>query len=90
MGEESRAEGQLPEPGAYAYTDGASSGSRGGPGGYGVILTWNGETREISGGKGTINFVLQQLIGEDNSVSPSLSSFGNQSFDLEATIAKKF
>jgi ribonuclease HI len=38
----------LPEPEAYAYTDGASSGSRG-PGGYGAVLTWNGKTEEISG-----------------------------------------
>ena len=35
---------------AHAYTDGASRGSRG-PGGYGVVLTWNGETREIRGGE---------------------------------------
>jgi ribonuclease HI len=33
---------------AYAYTDGASSGSRG-PGGYGVVLMWKGKTKEISG-----------------------------------------
>jgi ribonuclease HI len=51
VGKRGRAEGQLPKPEAYAYTDGASSGSRGGPGGYGVILTLNGETREISGGE---------------------------------------
>ncbi len=38
------------EPEAYAYTDGASGGSRG-PGGYGAVLTWGGETREISGGE---------------------------------------
>ena len=35
---------------AYAYTDGASVGSRG-PGGYGVVLTYEGVTREISGGE---------------------------------------
>ncbi len=40
----------LPEPDAYAYTDGASSGSRG-PGGYGVVLTREGKTEEISGGE---------------------------------------
>src|SRR3712207_7237441 len=40
----------LPNPEAYAYTDGASSGSRG-PGGYGVVLTWKGKTKEISGGE---------------------------------------
>ena len=42
----------LPEPGtqvAYAYTDGASSGSRG-HGGYGAVLMWEGKTEEISGG----------------------------------------
>ncbi len=38
------------EPEAHAYTDGASRGSRG-PGGYGVVLTWNDQTREISGGE---------------------------------------
>jgi ribonuclease HI len=41
----------LPEPGtqeAYAYTDGASTGSRG-PGGYGAVLMWKGKTREVSG-----------------------------------------
>ena len=41
----------LPELGtqeAYAYTDGASSGSRG-PGGYGAVLGWKGKTEEISG-----------------------------------------
>lgn len=38
------------EPEAFAYTDGASVGSRG-PGGYGVVLTYGGETREISGGE---------------------------------------
>ena len=44
--------GSLPsyEPEAYAYTDGASSGSRG-PGGYGVVISWNGKTEEISGGE---------------------------------------
>ena len=38
----------MADPEAYAYTDGASSGSRG-PGGYGVVLTWKGKTKEISG-----------------------------------------
>jgi ribonuclease HI len=41
----------LPEPGtqeAHAYTDGASTGSRG-PGGYGVVITWKAKTEEISG-----------------------------------------
>ena len=43
----------MPEPGtqeAIAYTDGASVGSRG-PGGYGAVLTWKGNTEEISGGE---------------------------------------
>ncbi len=43
----------LPELGtqeAYAYTDGASTGSRG-PGGYGAVLRWKGKTEEISGGE---------------------------------------
>ena len=35
---------------AHAYTDGASTGSRG-PGGYGVVIFWNGNTEEISGGE---------------------------------------
>ena len=37
-------------PEAFAYTDGASTGSRG-PGGYGVVIRWEGKTREISGGE---------------------------------------
>ena len=40
----------LPELEAHAYTDGASSGSRG-PGGYGAVLMWNGRIEEISGGE---------------------------------------
>jgi ribonuclease HI len=39
-----------PEPEAHAYTDGASSGSRG-PGGYGAVLRWNGKIEEIKGGE---------------------------------------
>src|SRR5215211_7969103 len=35
---------------AYAYTDGASTGSRG-PGGYGAVMTWKGMTEEIRGGE---------------------------------------
>ncbi len=35
---------------AHAYTDGASTGSRG-PGGYGAVLTWKGKTEEISAGE---------------------------------------
>ena len=40
----------MAEPEAYAYTDGASTGSRG-PGGYGAVVFWNGRTEEISGGE---------------------------------------
>jgi ribonuclease HI len=40
----------LPESEVYAYTDGASTGSRG-PGGYGVVISWKGKTEEISGGE---------------------------------------
>ena len=40
----------LPGPEAYACTDGASTGSRG-PGGYGVVIRWEGKTKEISGGE---------------------------------------
>ena len=50
MGEAGRSGAPTLTPEAYAYTDGASRGSRG-PGGYGVVLTWNGETREIRGGE---------------------------------------
>ena len=39
----------MPEPEAYAYTDGASTGSRG-PGGYGAVVSWGGRIGEISGG----------------------------------------
>ena len=37
-------------PGPVAYTDGASTGSRG-PGGFGVVIRWDGKTKEISGGE---------------------------------------
>jgi ribonuclease HI len=41
----------LAEQEAHVYTDGASTGSRG-PGGYGaVIISWKGQTEEISGGE---------------------------------------
>jgi len=40
----------LPGPEVHAYTDGASTGSRG-PGGYGVVIRWEGKTKEISGGE---------------------------------------
>jgi ribonuclease HI len=44
--------GSLPsyEPEAHAYTDGASTGSRG-PGGYGTVIYWAEKTEEISGGE---------------------------------------
>jgi ribonuclease HI len=40
----------LPESEVHAYTDGASTGSRG-PGGYGAVIYWEGKTEEISGGE---------------------------------------
>ena len=40
----------MPEPEAHAYTDGASTGSRG-PGGYGAVICWEGKTEEVSGGE---------------------------------------
>ena len=40
----------MAEPEAHAYTDGASTGSRG-PGGYGAVIFWMGKTEEISGGE---------------------------------------
>ena len=40
----------LPESEVHAYTDGASTGSRG-PGGYGAVICWEGKTEEISGGE---------------------------------------
>ncbi len=43
----------VPKPGThevYAYTDGASAGSRG-PGGYGVVISLKGKSEEISGGE---------------------------------------
>jgi ribonuclease HI len=50
--EEGYAGGSVPLPGleAHAYTDGASTGSRG-PGGYGTVIYWEGKTKEISGGE---------------------------------------
>ena len=49
-GEKSEGAGGLSGPEAHAYTDGASTGSRG-PGGYGAVLTWGGKTEEVSGGE---------------------------------------
>ena len=40
----------MSEPEAYAYTDGASTGSRG-PGGYGVVISSRDKIEEISGGE---------------------------------------
>ena len=40
----------MPEPEVHAYTDGASTGSRG-PGGYGAVISWKGKTEEVSGGE---------------------------------------
>jgi ribonuclease HI len=40
----------LAELEAHAYTDGASTGSRG-PGGYGAVISWKGRIEEISGGE---------------------------------------
>ena len=39
-----------PEPEAHAYTDGASTGVRG-PGGYGVVVAWDGKVEALSGGE---------------------------------------
>lgn len=40
----------IPEPGGVIiYTDGGSSGNPG-PGGYGIVIEYNGEIKEISGG----------------------------------------
>lgn len=66
----------LPRPEAYAYTDGASTGSRG-PGGYGVVIRWEGKTKEISGGElNTTNLRMElaacvalETIGEGYTVS---------------------
>ncbi len=44
---------------AHAYTDGASTGSRG-PGGYGAVITWKDKIQEISGGeKNTTNLRME-------------------------------
>jgi ribonuclease HI len=39
-----------PEPEAHAYTDGASTGTRG-PGGYGAVVSRKGKTEEVSRGE---------------------------------------
>jgi ribonuclease HI len=39
----------MPKPEVTVYTDGACSGNPG-PGGWGAILIWNGNQKEISGG----------------------------------------
>jgi ribonuclease HI len=62
---------------ARVYTDGASTGSRG-PGGYGVVISCGGKTREISGGeRDTTNLRMEitaacvalEAIEEDHSVT---------------------
>jgi ribonuclease HI len=50
-----------PKPEAHAYTDGASSGSRG-PGGYGAVLRWNGKIEEIKGGEQNTTNQRMELI----------------------------
>ncbi|HEX5914043.1 MAG TPA: ribonuclease H [Rubrobacter sp.] len=50
----------MPGPEAYAYTDGASTGSRG-PGGYGVVIRWEGKTKEISGGESNTTNLRMEL-----------------------------
>ncbi len=45
-----------------AYTDGACSGNPG-PGGYGVILRWNGHEKEISGGEASTTNNRMELMG---------------------------
>ena len=45
-----------------AYTDGACSGNPG-PGGYGVILRWNGHEKEISGGEASTTNNRVELMG---------------------------
>jgi ribonuclease HI len=52
--------GSVPLPEASAYTDGASTGSRG-PGGYGVVIRWEGKTKEISGGESNTTNLRMEL-----------------------------
>lgn len=51
----------MAKPEAHAYTDGASTGSRG-PGGYGVVISWKGEVEEISGGAHDTTNLRMELI----------------------------
>ena len=44
------------------YTDGACSGNPG-PGGYGVILRWNGHEKELSGGEANTTNNRMELMG---------------------------
>ena len=44
------------------YTDGACSGNPG-PGGYGVILRWNGHEKELSGGEASTTNNRMELMG---------------------------
>ena len=51
-----------PEPEAHAYTDGASSGSRG-PGGYGAVLMSKGKIEEIRGSEQNTTNQRMELTG---------------------------
>jgi ribonuclease HI len=71
------ASASLPESEVYAYTDGASTGSRG-PGGYGAVIYWEGKTEEISGSEQattnlrmeiTAAYVALERIDEEHVVS---------------------
>lgn len=44
------------------YTDGACSGNPG-PGGYGIILRWNGHEKELSGGEANTTNNRMELMG---------------------------
>ena len=72
-----RGPAHLSKPEAYAYTDGASTGSRG-PGGYGAVVTWRDRTEEVSGGEWettnlrmelTAACVALETIGEGHTVT---------------------
>src|SRR5207244_1946723 len=52
---------------------------------YEVLLAMIGATR---GGKGTISFVLQQLVGKDHHASRTLNDLGGP-FGLEGTLDKR-
>jgi ribonuclease HI len=50
----------LPGIETHAYTDGASTGSRG-PGGYGAVIYWEGKIEEFSGGEQDITNLRMEL-----------------------------